>query len=161
MNCEKMESLLLAVVDGRATSEEQERVAAHAAACPSCAQRMEEMSAIWAGLDSLPSVEPSPWFDARLRARMSEPLPKTPWFVRLPSGARWAAVAALVAVALWVSLRPAMRRPAPAVTAPTQQDFAVIKNLPELENYDVISNFEALSALPGAQTVSGDQQQME
>lgn len=158
MNCEKMDALLLAVIDSRATPEERERVMAHAAGCGICARKLEELQATWSALDTLPSVEPSAWFDTRLRARMNELPSRRGWTGWLPAGLRWAAVAALVAATLWFSLRPPERRPAPAVTAQTQQDFAVIKNLPELENYDVISNFDALSALPGAQAVNNSQQ---
>jgi anti-sigma factor RsiW len=159
MNCERMEALLLAVIDGRATPEERERVSGHVVGCATCARRMEEMTATWSVLSELPAVEPSAWFDARLRAWMSEPAPKSSLLGRLPGGLRWVALAAaLGAVALWISLRPPLRRPVPAPSAQNQEDFAVIKNLPELENYDVISNFEALSALPGAQAVNTSQQ---
>lgn len=159
MNCERMEPLLLAVIDGRATVEERERVNDHAAHCGHCARRIEELNATWSALEGLPAMEPSAWFDARLRARMREPQPKVSRFGRLPGAARWtAAAAALVAVALWIWLRPPVGRRAPAVSTQNQQDFAVIQNLPELENYDVISNFDALSALPGAQTVNASQQ---
>jgi anti-sigma factor RsiW len=158
MNCERMGALLLAVVDGRATAEERELVNQHVAGCAGCARRMQDMRATWSALDAMPTAEPSPWFDARLRARLREPAPKRVRLGWLPGGARWAAMAALVvAIAIWISLRPPVQRPAPAA-ATENQDFAVVKNLPELENYDVISNFEALSALPGAQTVGNPQQ---
>lgn len=158
MNCEPVEALLLAVVDGRATAEERELVNQHVASCAGCARRMEEMRATWSALDALPAAEPSPWFDAQLRARLRDPAPKRSRPGWLPGGARWAAMAALVvAIAIWISLRPPVQRPAPTATT-ENQDFTVVKNLPELENYDVISNFEALSALAGAQTVGTPQQ---
>ncbi len=159
MNCKPVETLLLGVVDGRATAEERDRVSGHVATCEACARHLEELGATWSALDELPTVEPSPWFDTRLAARMREPLPKTNWLGRLPAGMRWIAVtAALVAMAVWISLRLPAGRPAPAPNPQNRQDFAVIQNLPALENYDVISNFEALSALPGAQTVDHSQQ---
>lgn len=158
MTCHRIEPLLLSVIDGRATPEERERVDAHVAVCSGCARRLEEMRVTWSALDTLPAAQPDPWFDARVRARMREPLPKVGSHGRLHGGMRWAALAALVAMALWVWLRPPVQPPAPATNAQDQRDFAVIQNLPELENYDVISNFNALSALPGAQTVDGSQQ---
>lgn len=159
MNCHGMEASLLTVVDGRATAEEREQVAKHVAGCSTCARRLEEMSATWTALDGLPAIEPSAWFDARLRARMNEPLPKRAWLGGLPVSVRWGAVAvALAALTIWISLRPQVARRAPTASVQSQEDFAVIKNLPELENYDVISNFEALSALPGAQTVANSNQ---
>ena len=35
-----------------------------------------------------------------------------------------------------------------------EKDFGMIQNLPELENYDVISKFDALSELPGPPAAS-------
>lgn len=161
MKCKGMEPLLLATLDGRASAEEREQVADHLSLCESCARKMEEMNATWSALDELPTIEPSAWFDTRVRARMRETLPKADWLGRLPGSMRWYAAAAavgLIVLALWIGLRPLANRPTPAKKLQTQQDFAVIQNLPVLENYDVISNFEALPDLPGAQTVSNSQQ---
>ena len=162
MNCERIEASLLAVVDGRAAREDRERVAEHIATCPACSQRIEAMRQAWVALDRLPAVEPSAGFDARLRARMAEQQARAIWLGWLPAHRRLLALAAallLVAVA-WISLRPAMHHAAPA-NPENQEDFAVVKNLPALENYDVISNFDALSALPGAQEAAPQSQPME
>ena len=81
MNCERIESSLLAVVDGRATREERERVEEHAASCEACTLRNEQMRGIWSELDRLPALEPSAAFDARLRARLAD----EPWtYTRSP-----------------------------------------------------------------------------
>jgi anti-sigma factor RsiW len=152
MNCERIEAALLAVVDGRATREERERVAEHVAACAACARQAEEMRAVWSGLDRLPELEPSPSFDARLRARLAEEQNRPRLFAWMAGNMRLVAVvAALVAVAAWFSLRPVAQRPAPQAAAQSQEDFSVVKNLPVLENYDVVSNLDVLSDLPGAE----------
>lgn len=161
MNCERIEASLLAVVDGRATNEERERVAEHAIACTACARRMEQMRSVWIDLDSLPAIEPWPSFDARLRARIAEQPARSRFLGWMTGNMRLVAVAAaLVAVAVWFSLRPALQRPAPE-TAQSQQDFAVVKNLPVLENYDVVSNLDVLSDLPGAEQAAAQPQPIE
>ena len=161
MDCERIEASLLAVIDGRAASEERERVEGHLAVCGACARRMEQMRAVWSDLESLPAIEPSPSFDARLRARMAGQPAPSGLFGWLTGNMRLiAVVAALVAVAVWITLRPAIQRPAPT-SGQTQQDFAVVKNLPVLENYDVVSNFDVLSDLPGAEDTSTQSQPME
>lgn len=161
MDCERIEAALLAVVDGRAAKQERERVEGHVAACGACARRMEEMQGVWSDLDSLPAVEPSPSFDARLRARMAEQPARPRFFEWMTGNMRLVAVvAALVAVAVWISLRPTIQRPAPS-SAQAQQDFAVVKNLPVLENYDVVANFDVLSDLPGAEDTSTQPQSLE
>lgn len=154
MNCERIEAALLAVADGRATREERDRVAEHTADCNACARRMEQMRAVWSELGRLPELEPSPAFDARLRARLAEEPRRPRLFGWMGGNMRWvAAAAALLAVAVWFSLRPITRRPAPQapVQSGRQEDFSVVKNLPVLENYDVVSNLDVLSDLPGAE----------
>ena len=43
---------------------------AHLAACPACQLRVNEFRAVSGLLDELPQIEPSPAFDARVRARV-------------------------------------------------------------------------------------------
>jgi anti-sigma factor RsiW len=161
MDCERMDASLLAVIDGRAANEERESVEDHLAGCGACARRMQQLRAVWSDLDSLPAIEPSPAFDARLRARIAERPAPSRLFGWMTGNLRLVAVvAALVAVAVWISLRPAIQRPAPE-PARSQQDFAVVKNLPVLENYDVVSNLDVLSDLPGAEDTSTQPQPMD
>ena len=161
MNCERIESSLLAVVDGRATREERERVEEHAASCEACTLRNEQMRGIWSELDRLPALEPSAAFDARLRARLADEPRRPQWLGWMAGNMRLVAVvAALAVVAVWFSLRPAIDRPAPE-TPRSQQDFAVVKNLPVLENYDVVTNLDVLSDLPGAQEEAAHAQPIE
>jgi anti-sigma factor RsiW len=164
MNCQRIESALLAVLDGRATPAEREQAAGHIAECADCARRMESLRGTWTALDHLPAIEPSPLFDARLRARLAAEVaaPRPRWFAWPLAHLRLVALAAgLVAVtAAWYSYRPSPGLPAPAQEQ-SQQDFAVVKNLPVLENYDVLSNFDALTALPGAQQDASQAQPVE
>jgi hypothetical protein len=74
------------------------------------------------------------------------------WFV--PSPRLAFAVTCLLVLSVWSASRPTEVAPsASAHTAAQSQasseaDFRMINDLPELENYDVLSNFEALSDLP-------------
>lgn len=159
MKCEQVRNCLPAVLDGRVSGEERDRVNAHLDACAVCARQAEEMRSVWLALDELPAIEPSLGFDARLRARLAAQLAGSRLFAWFPMRIGLAAALAVVAVAAWFSLRPIVG-PHRARNPQSQDDFAVVKNLPVLENYDVIANFDALSALPGAQTAA-PQQQME
>lgn len=159
MKCERIESALLAVIDGRATAGERRLVAIHTAACAACARRLEEMRAAWSALEKLPPIEPSAGFDARLRARIAGQPRPAGWLSWFPAHLRAvAAIAVLAVLAVWLSLRPTIYRPAPTEVQ-SQEDFAVVKNLPVLEDYDVVSSLDALSALPGAQTGSTESPQ--
>ena len=164
MNCQRIESELLAVLDGRATAAEKAQMAAHIAQCADCARRMESLRETWVALEHLPAIEPSPLFDVRLRARLAAEAaaPRPRWFAWPLAHLRLVALAAgLVAVAaVWYSYRPAPALPA-ITQEQSQQDFTVVKNLPVLENYDVLSNFDALTALPGAQQNASQAQPVE
>ena len=162
MNCQGIETALLAVLDGRATAADEARVAEHVAQCAACARRMESLRETWAALDHLPAIEPSPLFDARLRAHLAETTQQPRWFAWPLAHLRLVALAAVLvaATAVWYSYRSAPALPTPAQEQ-SQQDFAVVKNLPVLENYDVLSNFDALTALPGAQQTSSQAQPIE
>jgi anti-sigma factor RsiW len=121
MNCEKLENKWIAYLDGKASAAERREVEAHIAACGACAQRAAEYRALWGVLDELPPISPSASFDAAVRARVAAEAPAP--------------------------------LPVAAVTAETTQasseaDFRMINDLPELENYDVLTNFDALSDLP-------------
>jgi anti-sigma factor RsiW len=163
MKCKEIEFALLGNLDGRLNQKEREALEGHLAGCSACRTRAEELRRVWGALDRLPAAEPSPVFDARLRARLAAEARPSRWWVRWLLEPRFVvAVVALVAVAVWLTVRPPWRQNQPVATqAPVTQtqaavepetDFPVVKDLPVFENYDVISNFEALSALPSDQS---------
>jgi anti-sigma factor RsiW len=152
-NCEDISSVLIAYIDQKASSAERSDVEEHLAGCAACRTRVEEFGRVGSVLDELPAVEPSFGFDARVRQRVAaEPRPsRFGWFA---PQARFAFSAALlVALAVWVvrlpSSRPVATPPAPmtASTAPADQDFDAVKDLGVLEDYDLVTNMDALSQL--------------
>src|SRR5215475_4220565 len=80
MSCERMESRILAYVDGRLSESEFAEVQKHLDACPVCRVRATEFSSVSDLLDELPMIEPSPAFDVRVRARIAaEPIKQNWW----------------------------------------------------------------------------------
>jgi anti-sigma factor RsiW len=156
MSCEKIEKTWIPYIDGKASAAERRGVEAHLETCAECSQRAAEYRALWGVLDELPAIAPSASFDAAVRARVAaEPAARTwRWFV--PSPRLAFAVSCLLVLSVWFASRPADVAPAPdASTAAVSQasseaDFRMINDLPELENYDVLSNFDALSDLPAS-----------
>lgn len=148
MNCERMENRLIAYLDGRAGQAERSDVEAHLAACTACRTRAQEFRLLWNVLGEVPMEEPSPSFDDRLRARIAaEPARPSVWSWLVPSPRLAFAVSLLVILSVWVSSVPE-RLPPPPTVANTDAEFKMIKDLPVLEDYDVLANFEALSELP-------------
>lgn len=161
MSCEKIEKKWIAYFDGKSSAAERRDVEAHLAACAACSQRAAEYRALWGVLDELPPITPSVTFDAAVRARVAAEVPARSawraWFVPTPRLAF--AVSCLVILSVWSSSRPvdvdpnaAASSAAAVAQAPSESDFRMINDLPELENYDVLTNFDALKDLPAAQT---------
>lgn len=159
MNCEKMSNLMVSYLDGRANAEERSSVEVHLAACAACRERAEEFRRLWSAMSEVPEIEPSFAFDARLRQRIAAQAHPSIWSWLVPSPRLAGAVATLVALAIFVSVRP--NKPIVAGNSPTnsEEQFRMIKNLGVLENYDVLSNFDALSDLPAAQPLANQPEQ--
>jgi anti-sigma factor RsiW len=147
-----MEDKLVAYLDGRARPAERRAVEEHLVACADCRARAGEFSALWSALDDLPAISPSPAFEVSLRARLSaEPERRDFWsWAHLPSPRLAFAATALIALSVWISSVPKATRNQSAAVQPLAPDaeFSMIRDLAELENYEVISKFDVLSEIP-------------
>ena len=158
MSCERMESRILAYVDGRLKESERPDVEKHLAACAPCRLRVEEFHAVSGLLDELPVIEPSPAFDTRVRALVAAEPVKTNWWawLRVPPRVAFAASALLVASLVFGYRSQIVEQPIHVDDAQMMQD------LPVLEDHDVLTNFEPLKELPAPADDDSDnvQQQM-
>ena len=138
MSCSRMEKKILGYVDGRLGESERLEVEKHLAVCAACRLRVNEFRAVSGLLDELPMIEPSAAFDLRVRAQVAAIPVKQSWWAWLMPAPRVAIAAAmLVAAMVWVGTRPGRNQP------PIGTD-----DIPVLENYEVLSNFEPLTELP-------------
>jgi anti-sigma factor RsiW len=153
--CEEVSKQLIAYLDRRANSADRHEVEEHLAACSACHQRAEDFRKLWGVLDEVPLVEPSLGFDAQIRARIAAE-PRRGWLGWLVPQPRLAfAMTLLLALSVWMANLPREVN----VAGNEQQEFEAIKDLGVLENYDVLSKFDALSEVPTDQTP--DQQQAQ
>jgi anti-sigma factor RsiW len=145
-----MEKQMLPFVDGRLKVGEQREVEAHLAACAACRVRVNEFRAVSGLLDELPQIEPSGAFDARVRARVAaEPVKQSWWAVFAPSPRAAFAASMLLLATIWVGSRPGNVNTMNGGANGTSAQAAIDPNdLPVLENYDVLANFEPLTELP-------------
>ena len=171
--CTAIESKLVEYLDGRARPAERHAVEKHLSSCASCRLRADEFRAVSSVLDDLPAISPSPAFDASLRARIAaEPAPRGFW-TWMPSPRLAFAVTALVAMSVWLSSVPRVpTHPSVVshaiqsieenkVTVTAESDFGMIRDLPVLENFDVVSKFDALSELPVSPAAAKDEVKKE
>jgi anti-sigma factor RsiW len=155
MRCTGMEDKLIEYLDGRAKPAERHAVEEHLSSCAECRVRAEEFRLLWSVLDNLPMLSPSPVFDASLRARIVAEPPRRNFWNWLPSPRLAFAVTALVAMSVWLSSMPRVTTDRAKIEATVSRvteeaDFRMIRDLPVLENYDVLSKFDALSELPAS-----------
>lgn len=152
MSCERMETRILAYVDGRLKEGERAEVEKHLAGCTACRLRVQEFRSVNELLEELPQIEPSAAFDVRLHARLAALPTRKSWWAWFAPSPRVAFAASLLLLAtVWIGTRSTVPVVAPSDEAQIDQ------NLPALENYDVISDFGALSDLP--QTGPADEDQ--
>ena len=143
MSCKRMEERILPYVDGRVKESERREMEAHLAACATCRLRVNEFRAVTGLLDELPQIEPSAAFDVRVRARVAaEPVKQSWWAWFTPSPRVAFAASLLLLGTVWIG-------------ANSNQTSIAQEDLPVLENYDVLSNFEPLTELP--QPVQADE----
>jgi anti-sigma factor RsiW len=144
-----MEDKLVEYLDGRAKPAARRAVEEHLIDCASCRAQAEEFRALWSALDDLPVISPSPAFDASLRARIAAEPARRGFWGWIPSPRLAFAVTALVAMSVWMVSMPGVTTDQlPLNVASAEADFGMIRDLPVLENYDVVSKFDALSELP-------------
>ncbi len=141
MSCARMESKILAYVDGRLKESERLEMEKHLGDCAACRVRANEFRSVNALLDELPVIAPSPAFDVRVRARVAaEPVKQSWWAWFAPSPRVAFAASMLLLATVWLGSRPS-EHPATA-----EQDLPVVENA----DYDVISNFAPLTDLSQA-----------
>jgi len=143
MSCGRMENKILAYVDGRLKESERLEMEKHVAVCGACQLRVNEFRAVASLLDEVPQIEPSAAFDVRVRARVAAEPVKQGWWAWFTPSPRVAFAASLLLLAtVWIGSRPTDRTLTAADEAQINQD------LPVLENFDVLSDFGALTDLP-------------
>src|SRR5579884_620398 len=173
MKCLEREKLFQ-LIHGMLEPQPAEEARAHLAACGECSRMAEEYQRLDAALDDWIAAEPSPWFDARLRARVASATARDSWFrlgrVRVLAAAVAAVVVILAAVVVFHHQQVvenhhsviSQQQPNPAAAQPSEptealrqpvppdEQLKMDENLSLLEDYDVVSNFDALSELPQA-----------
>jgi len=162
MSCERMESRILAYMDGRLSESERAEVGKHLDACAVCRVRATEFSSVNDLLDELPMIEPSPAFDVRVRARIAaEPVKQSWWAWLRPSPRIAFASSVLLLAAMFVVYRGG--EPPVANLNADDPETGMINDLTVMEDHDTLSNFEPLKELPppvDTNSTDDDQQDM-
>jgi len=98
MKCEEVRGLMPDLASG--LMETPPEIGAHVAACPACAEKLQEFRQTMALLDEWQAPEPSPYFDVRLQARLREEMakPRAGWLAWFRRPVLAAALTVLIGV---------------------------------------------------------------
>jgi anti-sigma factor RsiW len=158
MSCIKMESRILAYVDGRLKDSERAEMEKHLAGCAACRVRANEFRSVSELLVELPMVEPSLAFDVRVRARVAaEPVKQSWWAWMRPSPRIALAASMLLAAIVWVEYGS---QPAPLPISAEDANAGVMQDISVMEDHDTLANFEPLKELPAPVDDDDTDQQM-
>jgi anti-sigma factor RsiW len=147
MNCKVAENNSIEYLDGRAEPGARHEMEAHLAGCGACREHIRQLRELWGVLEETPVLSPSASFDAAVRARVAGEPRRSIWaWLGAPSPRLAVAVTALVMFCIWLSSMPLTEQL--SGSRAVEAEFRMIVNLPVLEDYDVLSNFEVLSDLP-------------
>ena len=173
MNCRDLELNAIAFLDGKLAPSERRAVEEHLAACPSCRERVQGFSSVMGLLGEWHDIQPSPFFQTRLAARLKEEPVSQSWWQTLWKEAMdrplrpaarpvfAVALAAVMVVAVAVlQYSPAPLDPEPSGATPgvtlasaSADDLPLYQELPLLEDYEVLRNFEVLQVLSSTNPV--------
>src|SRR3981081_3684329 len=156
MSCTRMETRLLGYIDGRLKENEQREMEKHLAACPACTVRLNEFRSVSSILEDGPRCDASSAFDVRVRARIAAEPVKQDWWSWLGAAPRVLVAASMLLLAtVWVGHRkPDSKNTASSNNTGEETQIIQDQDLPVLEDYDVLANFEPLTEL--SQPVSPD-----
>jgi anti-sigma factor RsiW len=150
---------LTALLDGALEPARRDEVEAHLAGCPGCRAERDRLAGVLARLGTLPPPpEPSPYFNARLAARLAaEPAPAAGLLGRLgPWRWRLALPAAALGAAAVVSLVTARHQRAEERAAAQQlellEDYEAVASLDDVESAEdaaVVASLDQLDAREG------------
>ncbi|HXW99701.1 MAG TPA: zf-HC2 domain-containing protein [Candidatus Acidoferrales bacterium] len=151
MSCNRMEHWMLEYLDGSLSENHRREADAHLETCDICRLRVKEFRAVSGILDELPPVEPSAAFDIRMQARIAAEPKRSSFLAWLSPGPRVAfAASLLLLLVMWSANRPTDVDDYIGHPPTVEEQFRMIKDLPVLEDYDVLANFEPLGSLPPA-----------
>lgn len=166
MKCKEVEIHAIAYLDGKLAARQREAVELHLEGCSACAERLRGFSQVNHLLDGWEGIQPSASFAARFEQRLlAPPGASASWWDRFPrrlaqvplgnpvlAGAMLAVIVLAVVLIGYSPTSPETvaqhtTPPIVATLAEGADDLALYRDLPVLEDWELLSNFEVLQEL--------------
>lgn len=152
MNCAQCQAEFDSLLDGPLDVSASAAARQHLAACPDCAAAWRNYQGAWTAFKSLPEIEPSSNFVARVMSQINREEREAPawtWSFTLPW--RWvapasAAVMLLVASAgVWMNFQHDAEQ---TINHELAANLPVVQHLDLLRDFDIISELDRIAPLP-------------
>ena len=145
MNCHEAREQMLEMMSG----ENPSQAAAHLRGCEACSKELASLRSTMALLDEWTAPEPSPYFDAKLRARLqSEPERARGWQRWIAPLTGWKpamAVALATMMVVGISVYKTPTQPPPTDAAVIIQPGTAVSDLQKLDkNQELYASFDLL-----------------
>jgi anti-sigma factor RsiW len=143
MNCHELKEQMLELMTG----ENPPQAVAHLRGCEACATELASMRSTMALLDEWQAPEPSPYFDAKLRARLkAEPEPARGWRQWLVPLTGWKpAMAVALAAVMVVGISVYKRTNVETQQITVVQPGSAVSDLQKLDkNQELYASFDLL-----------------
>ena len=145
MNCAEFQTGFDRLLDGQLDVQTSRLLRAHLENCPDCSAAWRAYESAWKAFASMPEMEPSSNFTARVMAeagRMGRVPPARGWF--FPQLARWL-VPATAALALFVGAVGVWKHYEADADQALNQELVV--NLPVVQHLDLLSDLDVIANL--------------
>ena len=146
MDCREFRDNHSSYIDQRLSGDEEAEMRRHAQECVRCARHDSSVRRSLILVRSLPSIEPSPDFQARLNARLRA-LPPTPVVSRPPLRS-FAAIAASVTLIAYLAAELLLRGTPAALELPP-----VVASMPETGNNSQVATPALVATVPTGMSV--------
>jgi hypothetical protein len=128
MTCDEIEDRLPAYLENLLSAEEKEDIEGHLAACPRCSHACKDLRQAEGLVQDLPEVEPPPFLEQRIMARVREEAAQKqgilrklfyPLYIKIPIQAFATLLIAVMALSIYRTVMPELKDLAPpAITTP-------------------------------------------
>lgn len=152
MNCTQCQAEFDHLLDGRLDAPAGAQVRQHLADCPGCAAAWRDYEVAWAAFASVPEIEPSSNFVARVMNQIDRVENETParvWLFSMPW--RWVAPAMAAIMLLAAGAGVWMQAQHDADQAVSQElaaNLPVVQHLDLLKDFDIIAELDRIAPQP-------------
>ena len=152
MNCTQCQTEFDRLLDGRLDARTETLLRKHLADCPDCGAAWRDYEGAWAAFVSVPEIEPSSNFAARVMSQLDRvecEMPARAWFFPLPW--RWVAPATAAvmifaaSIGVWMNVQRVAEQ---AVNQELATNLPVVQHLDLLKDFDIIANLDRIAPLP-------------